>query len=853
VILMRVLKITGVLVVAILVLALPAWPQTQTFYFPQIADGTFPGGFYTTTVFVTNPASSGTANVTITFTQSDGTAFNVGFVDSNGQKVGAGNVVSLTLAGGQSRKLLSTADLTIAVGFATVTSDAPIRATTVFSQFSGTPGQGTLLGEAAVTPADTATSQGIFIDETGNFKTALALANPSQTTPANLIFDLNAVNADGVAVLTTTRQLQATGHRALFVNELFSTDGTNATTHPLVAGHVGTMNVTSDTEVALVSLRFSGPLFTTVPPFSLPGSVPSGTALIKDWLDNPSWPITVPAVRNNFVDEVIFQRIEAARIEAAPLSSDAEFLRRVTLDLTGRIPTADDVVAFVEDTRPTKRESLIESLLVSTEFVDKWTMFFGDLLKLNGPASNVNRYTQGRDAFYLYLKESIAGNKGYDQIARELITATGDNHSNGAVNFPVGGTVPMGPVQDTYDGMAVQVASMFLGIQTVDCLLCHDGATRLDTVNLWASKQTRRDMWGLSAFFANTFIRRERISDQPRLIRYTVGDFNRPREYRLDTTDGNRSSRQPLGDVADIQPAYPFELPPGSRPRTVLQGENRRAALAEMITADPQFSRAAVNYIWEELMVQAFVSPSDGFDPARLDPSVPLPGPWTVQPTNPQLLEELTSWFQLNDYDLRGLIGVITKSRTYQLSTKSPTIWKPEYVPYYARRVARRLDAEEIHDAITRATGVGANYRITSRTGSELPNVGWAMQLPDTKEPRTNRSVRLFLDSLGRGNRDDTVRSNEGAALQALNLMNHDFVNSRINSRNRLGTIAKILAQTSDPAEIIEQLYLATLSRYPRADEVALLLPVLETQGLESGAESVQWILINTMDFIFNH
>lgn len=109
----------------------------------------------------------------------------------------------------------------------------------------------------------------------------------------------------------------------------------------------------------------------------------------------------LPAPRYNFIDEHIFGRIEAAGIELAPMSSHTEFLRRVMLDLTGRIPSADQVVDFTEDTSSGKRDVLIDSLIASPEFIDKWTMFFGDLLKLNGRSTNVNRYTQGRDAFYL--------------------------------------------------------------------------------------------------------------------------------------------------------------------------------------------------------------------------------------------------------------------------------------------------------------------------------------------------------------------------------------------------------------------------------------------------------------------
>ena len=208
--------------------------------------------------------------------------------------------------------------------------------------------------------------------------------------------------------------------------------------------------------------------------------------------------------RVNFIDEQIFGRMERDGIVAAPLASDQEFLRRVFLDLTGRIPTAEQAAEFVSDASSSKRDAVIDSLIGSPEFVDKWTMFLGDLYRNNGPATNVNRYPQGRDAFYRYIKDSLTLNKPYNQIALELISATGDTFEDGAANFPVGGTAPMGPLQDTYDGQAVDVAQMFLGINVVDCLLCHDGARHLDTLNLWGSRQTRAGMWGLSAFFART-------------------------------------------------------------------------------------------------------------------------------------------------------------------------------------------------------------------------------------------------------------------------------------------------------------------------------------------------------------
>ena len=108
---------------------------------------------------------------------------------------------------------------------------------------------------------------------------------------------------------------------------------------------------------------------------------------------------TVP--RKNFIDDAIFNRMAAAGIASSPLASDGEFLRRVTLDLTGRIPTGSDAFSFVGDTNPSKRDAKIDALIGSPEFIDKWTMFFGDLYRVNAQSQNVNRAIQGRDAFYL--------------------------------------------------------------------------------------------------------------------------------------------------------------------------------------------------------------------------------------------------------------------------------------------------------------------------------------------------------------------------------------------------------------------------------------------------------------------
>ena len=558
-----------------------------------------------------------------------------------------------------------------------------------------------------------------------------------------------------------------------------------------------------------------------------------------------AWAQDIP--RKNFIDNILFDRMAKDNVMSAPLCTDTEFIRRVYLDLTGRIPSADVVTNFLKDTSASRRDALVDSLIGTPEFVDKWTMFFGDLYKNNARATNIVRYTGGRDAFYNFIKNSLSTNKSYDQMVKEMITANGDNFVAGEANFIVGGNVPMGPVQDTMDGRAVNTAGMFLGINAMDCLLCHNGAGHLNAVNLWGSQRTRAEAWSMSAFFARARMQRQVLSTQPNYYKYIVSE-NAAGEYLLNTNSGNRQARDPINGKSTIDPVY--ILGGGG----VNAGENRRQALARLVTSDKQFARATVNYIWEKLMVEALVSPSNTFDPARLDPAAQLPSGWALQPANPQLLEALANDFITQKYNLRTLIGLIVKSNAYQLSAQYPGNWSLALVPYYARKYVRRMDAEEIHDAILKASGIGVTYQLRDSLGNNTFTVNWAMQLPDTAEPRTSGTAVQFLNSFIRGDRDVKPRSLEPSILQALNLMNHSFVMTRIHQTNAGSTVAKLLAdQTLTNPQIITQLYLNTLSRNPTDAELNTLTPLFTSMAKKDAAEAIQWALLNKVDFIFNY
>lgn len=561
---------------------------------------------------------------------------------------------------------------------------------------------------------------------------------------------------------------------------------------------------------------------------------------------NPDVKLTNPndIPRKNFVDNILFARMAKDSVMSAPLCTDEEFVRRVHLDLTGRIPSTDVVTNFLKDTNPNKRDALVDLLIGSPEYVDKWTMFFGDLYKNTASSPNVTRYVEGREAFYTFIKDSLTTNKSYAQMVSEMISASGDTFVNGAGNWIVGGTVTGGPSQDTMDGQASQAASMFLGISALDCLLCHNGRGHLDEINLWGAQRTRAEAWGMSAFFART--QRQRVDAQTpaggRYFKYNINELTSG-EYNLNTTSGNRQARQPLNGANNVQPKFIFG---GGGLNT---GENRRQAFARLLTAEKQFARATVNYIWEKLMVEALVSPSSSFDPARVEPNAQLPEGWALQPANAELLEALTQDFIQSNYNLRTLIGRITKSSAYQLSSQYPGTWGLAMVPYYARKYVRRLDAEELHDAIIKATGIGVSYQMRDSLGNNTYIVNWAMQLRDT-----TGGTNDFLNSLLRGDRDAILRSQDATLLQSLNLMNHSFVMGRVHQNNTNSAVSKLLANTAlTSQDIINQLYLTTLSRNPTTTEMNTLLSSFTTLTRREATESLQWVLLNKVDFIYNY
>lgn len=564
-------------------------------------------------------------------------------------------------------------------------------------------------------------------------------------------------------------------------------------------------------------------------------------------------PAAVPAASlpvRNFIDQGIFDRLATLDLPAAPVSSDAEFLRRITLDLTGRIPTPSDVKAFLADTSETKRDALIDRLLYSAEFTDRWTLWMGDWLQNTATlsAAAIQRQVNGRNAFHVWIQDAVYSEKSLKDVAYEVVVATGNNFDGktGNASFPIGADTAMGPVQDRYDTMLAKTASMFLGLSYYDCILCHNGRGHLDQLSLWGSRAPRTEALQMSAFFSRMRLALHpdrQLRDQPApfyLNSYFVSDAGTG-TYDLNTTNGNRPPRQPIGNVRNLTPAYRL----GGTPPDA----NWRSAFAENMIRDPMFARNIANRLWKTVFNLGLVEPVDGMDPARLDPANPPPAPWMLQATHPELLEKLAAELVNMNYQLRPFLRMLVQSTAYQLSSRYDGDWNVQFVPLFARHYARRLEGEEIHDAISQATGVLASYALT---GFGDP-VRWAIQMPEPSEPR---GAGPILTAFVRGNRDTQQRTQAGSIQQQLALMNDPFVANRV--RVTASATLRAIGLSTKQEDVLNEVFLLFLGRYPteyeRGKGLAFLQRKWSTAALRNEAvEDLAWVCINKSEFLFSY
>ena len=544
--------------------------------------------------------------------------------------------------------------------------------------------------------------------------------------------------------------------------------------------------------------------------------------------------------RRNFIDVEIFDRLAKDGVASARLTTDEEFVRRIYLDLTGRLPGAVEVRNFVADNAADKRASLVDRLLYSPAFAERWTMWLGDLLGVTQQTSNVSLQMQGRNAMHDWLRVAVANEQSLKDIAYAAVTGTGNGFQAGAANFIVMGRQSMGPSQDWYDLMLFQTAEKFLGVSHYDCVLCHDGRGHLDELSVWGRRTTRAEAQRMAAFFSRVSLTQPYIDrGNPLAGSWEVSDAARG-NYALGTNYGNRPNRTVVGTLRSIDAEYRDGTKPASA--------NWRVDFAENMVRDPLMGVNFANRIWKRMFNYGLVEPVNSIDPARLDPDNPPAAPWQLQASHPKLLQLLAKDLVTRDFNLREFVRLIAESSAYQLSTRYDGDWNVSQVPLFARHYPRRLEGEEIHDAIAKSTGVMTNY---VPAGWAEP-VQWAVQFPDPSEPRANGATLNFLAPFLRGNRDTITRNQAGSILQQLTLMNNTFVTAKVKV-NASPTLKAVAAIPGDGGAV-EELYLTFLARRPSEYEKSTATAHFgKAPNRNAALEDLAWALVNKAEFLFSY
>jgi hypothetical protein len=443
------------------------------------------------------------------------------------------------------------------------------------------------------------------------------------------------------------------------------------------------------------------------------------------------------------------------------------------------------VRAFLTDKDPNKREKLADRLLARPEYVDFWTLQWGDILRGTRNAMG----EKGLVAFNRWLRDSVARNKPWNQMARELVLARGSMFEDGAANYFRASGNP--------ETLTETTAQVFLGVR-MQCAKCH---------NHPYERWTQTQYYQMAAFFARVRSKNGEAADERIVFTVNSGDVNHPKTK---------------------QAVVPTALDAAPLPANY-EGDWRQA-LADWLTGpkNPFFARILVNRVWKHFMGQGLVEPVD-------DMRVTNP------PTNAALLDWLATDFINHGYDLQYLMRTIIRSEAYQ-RTAVPTPRNAADTRYYARFYFKRLAAEPLLDAVSAATGVSEKF-------GGYPAGLRTIELPDTT------AQSYFLDLFGRPARNivcQCERTDAPNLGQVLHLMNSKAINARIAAKE--GRVAKLMEAKTPDAKLVEELYLATVSRFPTEDEMmTALMSFNRAKDRQKEAEDLLWALLNSKEFLFNH
>jgi hypothetical protein len=518
-------------------------------------------------------------------------------------------------------------------------------------------------------------------------------------------------------------------------------------------------------------------------------TVPLGTP-------TPAWDFPAQTV----VDGHAAKKWRELGLVPSDVCPDEQFIRRLSVDLTGTLPIPARVTAFVADKDPAKRDKLVDALLESPEynffFANKWA----DVLRVKRRGQPDR--AKGTFAFHDWIREAVAGDLPYDRFARDILAASGDEVSNPPTVWYKELQNPEQFVDDT--------AQVFLGLRLA-CAQCHHHPYE---------KWGQDDYWGLAAFFGR--VGRKQI---------LVPDEQQPGQPPARLLVYARSS----GGVTNKRSGQPAVMKPlDGKPIEVGRDQDPRQALVDWMVdpKNPFFARAVANRYWAHFFGRGIVDPPD-------DMRVTNP------PSNPELLDALAGDLVEHGYSLKHLIRTIVKSRTYQLSAV-PNAFNQHDKQNYARYYPRRLGAEVLFDAVNQVTDSPAQF-------GGLPQDRHAPRRAITLPDESFSSY--FLDVFGRPQRISACeceRVSEANLAQALHLLNSDEIQGKV---SRPGGRADALAKDPRPdADKVDELFLWAFARKPTAAQrdLALAHVAKHAANKKLAYENILWALLNTKEFVFN-
>jgi hypothetical protein len=555
--------------------------------------------------------------------------------------------------------------------------------------------------------------------------------------------------------------------------------------------------------------------------------------------------------RKNFVDQFIFDRIERDKVPHAALSTDEEFVRRVYLDATGMLPDARAVRDFIANKDTGKRDKLIDSLIGTEEFTEQFAWFWGDLFRLGADTG------YGKNAFQFWIKEWLRLDRPYNEVVFDMLTPSTKAHNTipalGLIGRANDGVcwLPADPDDfrvtnrlDVLDILSIENGRVFLGINTT-CISCHDGARHLESINLYLSQRKRAEFHGNAAFFGQVRSLTTYMDNDDQVIDDLGPGYRSRNDAPFSTPSANSYPRN--GSAAE--PAF---LLTGEKPRP---GADLRAEYVRMLTSNIQFARATVNLLWGRLMTVGFVEPYDSFDLARIDPKNPPPKPWTLQPTNPELLDAMALDFQKSNFSIQHVIRTIMKSNAYQLSARFPAEWKDSYTPYYARKYIRFLSGPEVADAIATATNRPLSFNLQGVPMTRIKQLTFPGDATGGRGgPGGDKGADFaaLLQAFFQGSRlTQSPDGNRPTTFQALMMTGLDLVNSRVLAEKG-SRVQTLLESGKSNEEMIEDMFISALARRPTPAEREVAQQALE-KDRKRGAENIQWSLLNSKEFVLNH